>query len=97
MRTQALAVALFATAALVVVSAAAADTNITDRPYVRHDGSTDVTIATCNSDAPANPNAGERQQNEPTAAVNPLNVLKMTSGANDYCPVPTTTDAWAGF
>src|SRR5215216_1529237 len=92
-----LASALFALAALVFASSALADTNITDRPYVRHDGGTDVTITTCNSDAPTNPNAGERQQNEPTAAVNPLSVMKLTAGANDYCPTPTTTDAWAGF
>src|SRR5919109_5663923 len=91
------AAALFALAALAFVSAAGADTNITDRPYVRHDGGTDTTIAACNSDAPANPNAGERQQNEPTSAVNPLDVTKITAGANDYCPVPTTTDTWAGF
>ena len=95
--TKYFATALFALAVLVFASAAAADTNITDRPYVRHDGGTDVTITTCNSDAPTNPNAGERQQNEPTAAVNPLSVLKLTAGANDYCPTPTTTDAWAGF
>jgi hypothetical protein len=94
-----LALALAAGWALAVTLAvtASADTNITDRPYVRHDGGTDTTITTCNSDAPANPNAGERQQNEPTAAVNPLNVMKMTAGANDYCPVPTGGDAWAGF
>jgi hypothetical protein len=94
---RALSVALVGIAAVVVAAPVSADTNITDRPYVRHDGGTDVTITTCSSDAPANPNAGERQQNEPTAAVNPLDVMKMTSGANDYCPVPTTTDAWAGF
>src|ERR671924_579776 len=51
------AAALFALAALAFVSAAGADTNITDRPYVRHDGGTDTTIAACNSDAPANSNA----------------------------------------
>ena len=56
-----------------------------------------MTIASCNDDSPGTTAAGERQQNEPTAAVNPLNTLKLTSGANDYCPVPTTTDAWAGF
>jgi hypothetical protein len=89
--------ALVALAALAFAASASADVRITDQPYVRHDGGTDTTITTCNSDAPANPNAGERQQNEPTAAVNPLNVDKMTAGANDYCPVPTTTDAWAGF
>jgi hypothetical protein len=92
-----LAAALFACTALAFVSAASADTNITDRPYVREGGGTDVTIAACNSDAPANPSAGERQQNEPTAAINPTNVQQMTAGANDYCPVSTTTDAWAGF
>ena len=33
-------------------------------------GGTDATIASCNSDAPDAPSGGERQQNEPTAAVN---------------------------
>ena len=94
---RALSVAIVGLAALAAVAPVSADTNITDRPYVRHDGGTDATIASCNSDAAANPAGGERQQNEPTAAVNPLNVMKMTSGANDYCPVPTITDAWAGF
>jgi hypothetical protein len=109
MRRHAVATVLFALAALAFVSTAAADTNITDRPYVRHDGGTDITIQSCSSDftdpaldaptptPPADEGAGERQQNEPTAAVNPLDVQKMTSGANDYCPTPTTTDAWAGF
>jgi hypothetical protein len=97
MRKYVFAAVLVALVALAFASAAAADTNITDRPYVRHDGGTDTTIATCNSDLPPNPNAGERQQNEPTAAVDPLDVMKITAGANDYCPVPTTTDAWAGF
>jgi hypothetical protein len=97
MSKHAFAAALLTLAGLAFVQTAAADTNITDRTYVRHDGGTDVTIANCNSDAPPNPNAGERQQNEPTSAVNPLDVMKITSGANDYCPVPTTTDAWAGF
>jgi hypothetical protein len=83
----------------VAVSAASAtaDVRITDQPYVRHDGGTDPTIVSCNSDAPTVPNGGERQQNEPTSAVNPLDTNKLTAGANDYCAVPTTTDAWAGF
>jgi hypothetical protein len=84
-------------AALLIAPAAGADTNITDRAYVRHDGGSDVTIASCNDDSPGSTAAGERQQNEPTAAVDPLNTMKLTAGANDYCPVPTTTDAWAGF
>jgi hypothetical protein len=88
---------------------ASADVRITDQPYVRHDGGTDITIQSCSSDAtdptpdaptptpPADEGAGERQQNEPTAAVNPLDPNKMTAGANDYCPVPTVGDSWAGF
>jgi hypothetical protein len=97
MRRWILAATSTSLAALVLAPWAGADTNITDRAYVRHDGGSDVTIASCNDDSPGTTAAGERQQNEPTAAVDPLNTLKLTSGANDYCPVPTTTDAWAGF
>ncbi len=101
------AVALLAV--LTVAGSASADVRITDQSYVRHDGGTDITIASCSSDVsdpaldaptptpPADEGGGERQQNEPTAAVNPLAPTKMTAGANDYCPVSTTTDAWAGF
>jgi hypothetical protein len=94
---RALSVAAAALSAVAVAAPVQADTNITDRAYVRHDGGTDATIASCNSDAPGATAGGERQQNEPTAAVNPLDVTKMTAGANDYCPVPTIGDAWAGF
>ena len=78
-------------------------------PYVRHDGGTDVTIASCSSDVTdptpdaatptpaADEGGGERQQNEPAAAVDPLTPSRMTAGSNDYCSVPTTTDAYAGF
>ena len=76
---------------------ASADVRITDQTYVRHDGGSDATILSCNSDAPGTTAGGERQQNEPTAAINPLDVNKMTAGANDYCTVPTVGDAWAGF
>jgi hypothetical protein len=101
--------ALVVVAALTCVSGAFGDVRITDQPYVRHDGGSDVTIASCSSDVtdttpdaptptpPTDEGGGERQQNEPTTAVNPLNVNKMTAGANDYCSVPTITDAWAGF
>ncbi len=80
-----------------LVSAAVADVKITDGPYVRHDGLTDVTIASCSNDAPDTTAGGERQQNEPTAAVDPTYPSRMTAGSNDYCTVPTTTDAYAGF
>ena len=102
--------ALLALAAVAFVSSAAAgEVRITDQPYERHDLGTDITIASCSSDAtdtaadaptptpPTDEGGGERQQNEPTAAVNPLAVNKMTAGANDYCAIPTTTDTWAGF
>lgn len=93
-----------------VTTAQAQDVKITDQAYVRHDGLTDVTIANCSDDSsdptpdgapPAGDGSaegsGERQQNEPTAAVNPLDATRMTAGANDYCTVQTIGDAWAGF
>jgi hypothetical protein len=86
-----------AMAATLVLTASAGEVRITDQTYVRHDGGSDPTIVSCNSDAPGVTAGGERQQNEPTAAVNPLAPAKMTAGANDYCTVPTVGDAWAGF
>jgi hypothetical protein len=95
--------------ALALAVSAGADVKVTDRAYVRHDGGTDVTIQSCSSDftdttadaptpTPANDEGGgERQQNESTAAVNPSNPMQMTGGSNDYCALPTTTDAYAGF
>jgi hypothetical protein len=90
------------TAVGIATAAQAADVKITDQPYVRHDGGTDVTIADCSSDAttaaPGGDGSGERQQNEPTAAVDPLTPTHMTAGANDYCTTQTIGgDAWAGF
>ncbi|MBA3734071.1 MAG: exo-alpha-sialidase [Actinobacteria bacterium] len=84
-------------AATIAFTASAADVKITDRPYQRHDGGTDVTIASCSNDAPGTTAGGERQQNEPAAAVDPNANNRMTAGSNDYCSVPTTTDAYAGF
>lgn len=86
------------------------EVKVSDQAYVRHDGGSDATIANCSDDStdpgpdgapPAGDGtpegSGERQQNEPTVAVNPLNTLYMTAGANDYCAVQTIGDAWAGF
>jgi hypothetical protein len=78
-------------------AATSSETKITDQTYVRHDGGTDVTIASCNDDTPGTAAAGERQQNEPSAAVDPSNPDHMVAGANDYCNVPTGGDAWAGL
>ena len=81
--------ALSALTALAVTGSALADVKISDRPYVRHDGGTDQTIAACS--------VNNRQQNEPAASVAPHDPSLMTAGANDYCSVPTTGDTWAGF
>jgi hypothetical protein len=85
---RALALAL-GVAALALAAPALGDVKITDQPYVRQDGGTDAVITRCSTD--------NRQQNEPTVSVSPTNPSLMTAGANDYCTVPTTTDAWAGF
>jgi hypothetical protein len=94
---------------LAFAAAAFGDVKVTDHAYVRQDGGTDITIQSCSSDftdttadapTPTPPNdegGGERQANEPTVAVNPTNTSRMTAGSNDYCTVPTTTDAYAGF
>jgi hypothetical protein len=78
-------------------AATSGETKITDQTYVRHDGGTDASIASCNDDTPGTAAAGERQQNEPSAAVDPSNPDHMVAGANDYCNVPTGGDAWAGL
>jgi hypothetical protein len=50
---------------------------------------TDTVLQRCGID--------RRMQNEPTLAIDPRNTMVWTSGSNDYCTVPNTTDAWAGF
>jgi Neuraminidase (sialidase) len=50
---------------------------------------TDPVLQRCGQD--------RRQQNEPTLALDPRNPSVRTSGSNDYCTIPNTTDAWAGF
>ena len=101
MRVYLLAAVTCALAALTLATPALADVEISDQAYVRHDGLTDATIVDCSSDAttpaPGGDGSGERQQNEPAASVAPNNPMHMAAGANDYCPVQTTGDSWAGF
>ena len=69
-------------------------TNDADTTYVSADqlagGTyTDPVLLRCGHD--------RRMQNEPTIALDPRNPSVRTSGSNDYCTIPNTTDAWAGF
>jgi hypothetical protein len=50
---------------------------------------TDAVLQRCGTD--------RRQQNEPTLAIDPRDPSVWASGSNDYCTIPTTGDAWAGF
>ena len=76
---------------------AAANVRVTkdaDTTYISADqlagGSyTDTVLQRCGHD--------RRMQNEPTIALDPRNPSVRTSGSNDYCTIPNTGDAWAGF
>jgi hypothetical protein len=83
------AAALAALVALALGGPALADVKISDQAYVRHDGGSDDTTASCS--------VNRRQQNEPSTAVSPTSPNLMVAGANDYCPVPTAGGTWAGF
>jgi hypothetical protein len=78
-------------------AATSSEARITGQTYVRHDGGSDATIASCNDPGAGALAASRRQQNEPAAAVDPSNPNHLAAGANDYCNVPTGGDAWAGF
>src|SRR5215216_7589133 len=80
-----------------VALASPGDTAVTDQMYIRHDGGSDPTIDACDDDSNTTTAGGNRQQNEPTVAINPSNTDVIVAGSNDYCTVPSTTDAWMGF
>jgi hypothetical protein len=82
-------------ASLAGANSAGSNVPVTDQAYVSADfmGGTgsysDDVLTRCSVD--------NRQQNEPTLAIDPRNHSVWTSGANDYCTTPTAGDAWAGF
>lgn len=92
---------LAAGTALVSALSSTGDVAVSDRTYIRHDGGSDPTIASCGSDATTptagGDAAGNRQQNEPAVAINPQQTQVIVAGANDYCTVPTIGDAWQGL
>jgi hypothetical protein len=96
-RVGAIAGALIASGLTIAALSPSSDVAVTDRAYVRHDGGTDPTILGCSDNAPGVTAGGNRQQNEPTVAINPSNPSIMVAGSNDYCTVPRTADAWMGF
>ena len=63
-----------------------------DSPYVKANGRTPSA-----GDAIRACGANRRQQNEPTAAVDPALPTVVTSGSNDYCTVEVAGGTWAGF
>ncbi|HWJ82398.1 MAG TPA: sialidase family protein [Nocardioides sp.] len=92
-------VAASAAAALPLLASttAAADTGpdapvSTDSPYVKANGR-----APTAGDAITACGGNRRQQNEPTAAIDPGNPDVITSGSNDYCTVQLAGGTWAGF
>lgn len=64
----------------------------TDAPYVKANGRTPGA-----GDAITACGTNRRQQNEPTAAMDPADRQILTSGSNDYCTVELAGGTWAGF
>jgi len=65
-------------------------------------GGTDVKVTNDNNNVDGGtPNPGfdalNRQSNETTVAINPMNPDIVAAGANDYRMVPVTADVWIGF
>ncbi|MDP9181690.1 MAG: glycoside hydrolase [Actinomycetota bacterium] len=87
------------TAALVLTGAPGADAVApgdgavtTDSPYVKANARTPSAgdaIRTCGTN--------RRQQNEPSAAIDPAQPQIIVAGSNDYCTVEGAGGTWAGF
>jgi hypothetical protein len=82
---------------VVLAGPAFADTVVTDRIYVRHDGGSDAVIRNCANDAPGNQFGGNLPANEPALAIKPDESSFMVASANDYCiGTGGEPDSWQG-
>ena len=63
-----------------------------DAPYVKANGRTPSA-----GDAIRNCGANRRQQNEPSAAIDPRSPNVVVAGSNDYCTVEGAGGTWTGF
>jgi hypothetical protein len=81
---------LIALTSLDAALAAVAAATVIDQAYIKANGRPpDAATIACSTN--------NRQQNEPTVAINPTAPTRLTSGANEYCTVPVTGNSWAGF
>ena len=96
MKKLVLAATCVACAAFISSAVALADVKVSDQSFVRHDGGSDAVIANCSNDTAGSAFGGNRQQNEPAVAIDQNQANFIAAGANEYCIVPETGDAWEG-
>jgi hypothetical protein len=86
------------------------DDKVSGRPYVRHDGGSDLGIQHCNNaatnpapddnpddtDVDSNDGGTRRQANEPYSIIDPTNTNHVYAGFNDYC-LTDLGAGWQGF
>ncbi|HET7488486.1 MAG TPA: sialidase family protein [Acidimicrobiales bacterium] len=71
-------------------TASPGNVKVTDQAYAKANGAAPDAVSTsCSSN--------NRQQNEPSVAMDPMNPGILVAGANDYCTVEKAGGSWAGF